>query len=252
MTIDTTATNEQMIGRVWDVEEIKKIMSRRSYYAAAGDRAGELDALWVRDPQLQEKASYGGNGGWYVGMKEIRRWYVDEYAAARRDVLERWNRSGELAEPCDDPEIGHRMNNALSTPVIELALDGQTAQGRWFSYWQETIGLPNGETEGYWYLESVSADLVKEEDGWRIWHLVCSNDIDTPVGESVEVTPVLQPQEEQRQEKLFGTPTVKFTAHENLFLWEDDYPPIPTPYRSYRDEIGFGPEGHPKRQSRLR
>ena len=64
-----TFTTEETMLRVWDVEEIKKLMSRRVYYIANEWRARELDELWVSDPEHQKTASFGRNTGYYVGME---------------------------------------------------------------------------------------------------------------------------------------------------------------------------------------
>jgi hypothetical protein len=65
--------------RVRDVEEIKTLVSKRVYYIAGDMRREELDALWVRGAEAQNSSSFGRNWGWYVGMEEIRRYYVDAH-----------------------------------------------------------------------------------------------------------------------------------------------------------------------------
>ena len=78
-------TVEETMRRVWDVEEIKKLMGRRVYYIANEWRARELDELWVREPEHQKTASFGRNTGYYVGMDAIRAYYVDSHNAAMGD-----------------------------------------------------------------------------------------------------------------------------------------------------------------------
>ena len=56
-------------------------MSRRVYYIANEWRARELDELWVSDPGIRKTASFGRNTGYYVGMEEIRKYYVDRHLA---------------------------------------------------------------------------------------------------------------------------------------------------------------------------
>ena len=65
-------TTEETMLRVWDVENIKKVMHRRVYYIANEWRARELEELWVSDPAYQKTASFGRNTGYYVGMEAIR------------------------------------------------------------------------------------------------------------------------------------------------------------------------------------
>ena len=69
-------SNEERILRVWDIETIKDLMSRRTIYEAQEQHAQELEDLWVQLPEHQATASFGKNWGYYVGMEEIRRYYV--------------------------------------------------------------------------------------------------------------------------------------------------------------------------------
>ena len=105
--------------RVWDVEEIKKLMSRRVYYIANEWRARELDELWVSDPEHQKTASFGRNTGYYVGMEEIRKYYVDRHLAEMGDGT------------------GYLSNHPVSTGLVREAEDGRTAKGMWYSIAQE-------------------------------------------------------------------------------------------------------------------
>ena len=72
--------------RVWDVEEIKDLMSRRAVYSANEERERELKELWVNQPDHMATASFGRNYGYYVGMDAIRSYYVDSHQT-RIDAL---------------------------------------------------------------------------------------------------------------------------------------------------------------------
>lgn len=47
-------TDEELIQRVWDVEEIKKLIHKRVIYIANEMRKEELNDLWVQDPNHQK------------------------------------------------------------------------------------------------------------------------------------------------------------------------------------------------------
>ena len=47
-------TDEELIQRVWDVEEIKKLIHKRVIYIANEMRKEELNDLWVQNPESQE------------------------------------------------------------------------------------------------------------------------------------------------------------------------------------------------------
>ena len=51
-----TYTDDELIARVWDVEEIKKLANKRVYYQANGWRERELDELYERWESLSEEA----------------------------------------------------------------------------------------------------------------------------------------------------------------------------------------------------
>ena len=87
-------SNEERIVRVWDVEQVKDLMSRRSIYEATGRRQEELDELWVQVPENRKTASFGRNWGYYVGTDEIRQFYVDAYAAREAEALSAIGKAG--------------------------------------------------------------------------------------------------------------------------------------------------------------
>ena len=64
-------SNEERIVRVWDIEQVKDLMSRRTVYDCNGQHQEELDELWVQVPENQKTASFGRNWGYYVGMEQI-------------------------------------------------------------------------------------------------------------------------------------------------------------------------------------
>ena len=143
-------TTEETMLRVWDVEEIKKLMGKRVYYIANEWRARELDELWVSDPELQKTASFGRNTGYYVGMDAIRAYYVDKHNAEMGDGK------------------GYLSNHPASTGLVREAEDGKTAKGMWYSIAQETRPNGDGTALALWMPEKIGVDFVKEAEGWKI------------------------------------------------------------------------------------
>ena len=47
-------TDEELIQRVWDVEEVKKLCAKRCYYIANDWRQKELDELWVTGEEAKK------------------------------------------------------------------------------------------------------------------------------------------------------------------------------------------------------
>ena len=74
----------------------------------------------------------------------------------------------------------------LDTPIIEVAADGKTARGAWWSPGHETF--PRGDREpgqgAIWAWSKYGADFIKEDDGWKIWRMRIYPMFKTPVGTS--------------------------------------------------------------------
>ena len=99
-------SDEELIGRVWDQENIRNLIGRYTYYEAANRRAEALEQFWVRTQEHQATASFGRNWGFLTGIDDIRAYYVDR------------NRFG---------ADGTALMHPLSTKLVCVAENGQTA-----------------------------------------------------------------------------------------------------------------------------
>ena len=216
------ATDEEGMAWVWNMEELKNLSNKRVYYVANNQRAEELEDLWVKDPENQKTASFGRNWGYYVGMDEIRRYYVDGCKAGGK---------------------GYGNAHPLSTWCIHIAKDGKTARGVWYTVGTETKGLC--DDKAYWLGERVNMDFILEEDGWKIWHLFIGTDYFCEAGTSYMDVPVdLEPGQDPQQNE-FGEPTIKMLAFNPRYNWYP-YPELPVEYDTFTDDISCGPEGNPE------
>ena len=134
--------------RAYAVEEIKKVMSKRAYLEQA-KRRRELEELWVSTPEYRSSASYGRNWGYYVGLDNIRAYYVDK------------NPFG---------GVGTDICHPFTTYKIIVADDNKTAQVTWYSIGYEINPANGPETDCYWDNQRCGADLVYEDGQWKIWH----------------------------------------------------------------------------------
>ena len=238
-------SNEERIIRVWDIEQIKDLMSRRTVYDCNGWHQRELEELWVQAPENQKTASFGRNWGYYVGMEEIQRYYVTDYNKKQQQELD--------AVAAENPAVkdealgyGRFMFHPLSTPNVNLAEDGKTAQGTWYSIGADCYPMPDGSGDCMWNCQKICADFVKEPGGWKIWHVVFSNDFMIGTGHPVSELQTVYIRGTGRDEIDFGDPTIPMLAHDPTYSWCDNYPPLNDPYETFTDEISYGPEGHPK------
>ena len=100
---------------------------------------------------------------------------------------------------------------------------------------------PDGTAACYWTMDNMSADFVKEEDGWKIWHLVVCADFFVEAGTDFQVgtlDPLTGP-DPFRDE--FGTPDIPMTVHNPRYNLSDNYPPMPLPYETYTAEGSLAP-----------
>ena len=58
------ATQEQRIEKVWEHEQIKQLIARRSMMIFNNDRQRELDELWVQEEENQKTAQFAIMLGW--------------------------------------------------------------------------------------------------------------------------------------------------------------------------------------------
>jgi hypothetical protein len=220
--------------RVMDKEAVIDLMNRRVHYVFAGKRREELDDLWVRGGEVRRRAAYGKNWGWYQGLDAIEDYYVKKFETrldAQREALGTAERG-----------TGNLYAHPVTTPYVEVARDGRSARGLWYSIAQETWAAEDG-ADARWILEKIAVDFLKEEEEWRILNMMTAVDLSCGAGEDYSKQPVYQRPEDDPVRAEFGEPTVPELAHDNMFNWWDDYPAIPGPYETFTRETGYGPEG---------
>ena len=215
-----TYTDDELIRRVWDVEEIKKVIYKRGVYTANAWQERELDELWVSEPEHKKTASFGRNTGWYVGMDTIRGWYVKPHGA------------------------GYMAYDPASTGLVELAGDGKTAKALFYCISQRTTPNGDGTAKALWWPHKLAVDMAKENGQWKIWHLVEAVDLASEAGEDYRAQSPYIDYEKDPIFSEFGEPTVKCLSHDATFNWWDDYPGLPEPYDIFTDDISYGPEGY--------
>lgn len=223
-------TDEELILRVTAVEEIRKLAAKRVYYRINEWRARELDEMWVSSPEAQQTASYGKNTGYYIGMDRIREYYVEK---RKHDIGD---------------GIGTVNAHPVSTGLVELALDGKTAKGLWYSIGQETMPNGDGTAMALWITEKVGIDFLLEDDGWKIWHVIEACDCTCEAGTAYSNQPIYLDYSTDPDAVEFGNPTLPMITHDGTFNWWDNYPAPPEPYETWSDEISYGPEGYPEKK----
>ena len=278
-------TNEELVTRLWDKEIVKDLMCRRCYYKQNDWRQRELDELWVKTPDYQASASLSNNLGYFVGMDDIKAYYVDGIAARRAEQLK-------LVKPyIADAQLGNSVMNAHTyhTIMVELAADGLSARYLAYDHGHQTDPQEDGTAKGYWTSGHMLADLVKEDGVWKIWHIKSNHDLSMPAaavpgamsfgfggpppeegeggpeggpgGPGGEGGPPPEggegggpggppPQPDlgpDPYEDDYGTPTIAL-PYENKWGWNDlpkQMPNTYAPHETYDPSVSYGPDGHP-------
>ena len=218
------------IRKVYDALQVRNLMGLHEYYHAFGLHAEELEAIWVREPAHRESAvflrmrgydqimnNYGRSNGWM---------YPRELEAMRKKYPE-------IEDCMENLGIGRILMHALTSPYIEVAEDGQTAQGVWY-----TPGLSGGpvdfrgnvleEPMTMYMYEKYAVDFVKEDGVWKIWHLfVCGDQL------AMDDTPL-----ERARQNGGVDPMAEKTPYTNRFNYSQ-FPPLPKPYQTYADTLGY-------------
>jgi hypothetical protein len=168
-----------------DVHDIQNIMSLHEYYHASFKHQEELDAIWAQqaDDVSFEEALFQAR---FVGLDAITRYYVqfmrNTLFASARGLIQALYPQLE-AETDGDMPFGMAFMHTLTTPVIEVAGDGETAKGAWISPGYMT--MPTAEKlQAYWHWDKYGVDFIKEEGKWKIWHFFVGRDFTAPYEKS--------------------------------------------------------------------
>lgn len=237
-------SDEDMIQMVTDIEEVRDLMSLRSYYLAADLRQKELDELWVSNSVNAAKASYGTNYGYYYGKNEIARWYVAEHAEKRAAQAKAYAEKNNLSAFEVPAATGAMYHLPMSTSIVRIAKDGKSAKGIWYVIGEQTNITESGDAQGLWMYGKLCADFLKEDGKFKLFHLVIAYDQSYPAGTQYDA-PSHIPESEDPMAIEFGNPTIKMNVHDSAYNWADNYPPMPEPYDTLTLEDSYGPEGHP-------
>jgi hypothetical protein len=137
--------------------------------------------------------------------------------------------------------LGSMAFHALTTPYVEIAGDGKTAKGLWYSPGLVAVAATDG-VDSLWVYENYGVDFIREADGWKIWHLFIGTDFSLVPGALMKDMPVSDTEEDEVAPPEMSIVMNAYSARHN----RPAYPYIPQPYETYDPAFGNGPEGNPK------
>jgi hypothetical protein len=217
--------DDTQIRRTWDIEEMRNVAHKFSFYMANNEREEAIAKCWVSEPEHTKDASYGMNWGYYVGLDEVKKYLTDPAKV--------------------DKFITGMM--PMTSWVIEQAHNDDTAQAVFYCIWYDVEKEADGD-EAYWYSAKIGVDFIKEADGWKIWHYFAGVDLFCKAGEDFNKQPSTILGDETTfvnpLKAAFGTPTIPMDAYTVKYNWSH-YPPLPTPHDTYAETTNCGPTGNP-------
>lgn len=233
-------TNDELVERITDVEDIRYTMNRLCYFMGNEEGRRMINELWVQEADHRRTASLGYNNGYYVGLDSvINHLVVDRNNERYANLKARSEANPEV--PCNNLNLGYGCASmrTLTTPLIKEADDGRTARYMGYSLGFTSSGNPDDTADSYFLMDRIFADLVKEEDGWKIWHLIITHDHTMEVGGNYSNIPIQGWDDPIEAE--FGEPDIKQTVYDPFPGWEYMYYDMPRKYYTYTEKGGYGP-----------
>jgi hypothetical protein len=155
----------------------------------------------------------------------------------------RWKKMEGYGQP---PHKGVLALHCMTTPIIEVAGDGQTAKGLWLMFGAETGALPGDEKpRANWGVGQFAMDFIKENGEWKIWKYNTTGLIFSPFEKGWHVdngnVPDMLKSDFERPDEFKPDRPASYN-----WLWSpDDFfqniPPIPLPYETWDDSLACIP-----------
>lgn len=235
----------QLAQRFIDQREIQNVMGKYAMMTMICKQADIPGKLWTRQAATPTLAR---NDGWYVGLEAIQGYYqaiADNLAAKARALKAIFPE--QLGGKTDEEAFGagEHYPRPLTSPLVEVAADGQTAKGLW-----QVMGANNSVGKygplSTWDWGYIAADFVLEDDEWKIWHLQEFTELAAPVATNwVKGSPFpVLPQFAALGELTLPAPTVPARLYE-AYSPQREYtapPRMPEPYATFADTFSYGME----------
>jgi len=169
---------EEKVQRSLDYQEVQNVASLHEYYHAALMHKEEFENIWS---MKHDDVSWTNNSERVEGREAFKKYYVERIAGEKKVWLEDLHQlRPEVEVKPENYGAGILWCHTLTTPVIQIAGDGQTAKGVWMS-WGHISGAMGGKMSATWAYEKYGIDFVKEDGEWKIWHLHTFVDFYSPV-----------------------------------------------------------------------
>ena len=158
--------------------QVQNTFSKHAYYHAAGKHVEEVNDIWVSpDGENADTIRWTNPMGVWEGYEDFYAFYCQTKEDAKQDALDMISSLyPEIENIPENLGIGTEWAiHTQTTSIIEVAGDGKTAKGIWYS-----PGIANGAVikedgtigiSGNWFMEKYAVDFVKEDGEWKLWHI---------------------------------------------------------------------------------
>ncbi len=236
-------TTLELTERFEDRREIKNLMGK--YVASLIlKREGTIFAdFWSK----AEDVCLGFNHGYYKGADAITGYYAAVAEATRLKGKALQKKFPEQLGSLSDEELygtGPYEAKPLTSPYIVEAEDQKTAKGLWMVQGIDTDITTAGPVT-YWTWGYFAADFIKEDGGWKIWHLQYVEDVHHLSGQNwgAEETPYPElPEFSCLKDISIPAPNVPATVRE-YYSADRNYtaaPQIPVAYSTFAETFSYG------------
>jgi hypothetical protein len=212
---------DDRIARLEAVHEIQNLMGRYSFWHTANMHRECLSLFAMKTADVRAEMMWGV----YEGPESLERLYPGFHV---------W---------VDGDAKGVMHMHTLTTPVIEVAEDLQTAKGVWVSPGHETMSFStaSGERtpEAHWGWCKYGCDFIREDGQWKIWHLHVFGIFLSPYGRSWVEQPedMVEPPPMLDEHKPDRPPTTHWQYRPDRVYVNEPAPP--SPYASFDEETAF-------------
>lgn len=235
-------TTAQLADRWFDKREIQNLAGKYVTSLLLMRDSTIFDDFWAGSGDV----CLSFNDGSYVGEEAVRGYYAaSAEITAKKSAFIRDLFPEKLGDLFDEEIFGVGQLRAMpiTTPVIEIAEDGKTAKGIWHVQGSENGVTPYGPLS-YWTLGFICIDFVKEDDDWKLWHVLHAVDIHNPMGENW-----VEPKQHELMEGFESLAELKLPAYSvertNFAGYSADRPftappRLPEPYGTFGETFSYG------------
>lgn len=237
-------TTEQLADRWYDLREITNLAGKYVTSRLLKREKTIFEDFWAD----AEDVCLSDNFGRYVGKESVAGYFAAaaEAVAVKSQLLQSLfpeQLGGKTAEEAYG--VGQLLSLPLTTPVVEIAGDGKTAKGMWNVQGSDNDITAQGPVSN-WSIGYLCIDFLRQEDSWKIWHLMYVEDVRCPMGQSW-----VHPQElpaEPGFESLGSIQMPSYTQAVSCFpVYTSDRPftpppEIPVPYETFDETFTYGAE----------